>query len=345
MWFQRSSVRNRSSTQKNEALLIAGLFCLPMIVHEGIEGFDVPTPIVTIGMFDGVHLGHQSILNFLKSEAEKANGQSTVLSFWPHPRVCFEGDATKLRHLNSIEEKINRLSLSGIGHFVIIPFSKEFSQLSPERFVHEVLVKRMNVHTVIVGYDHNFGHKGAGDYDLLKKLGDEFGFNVKQLPALAVKGENISSTKIRNALHAGDIETANHYLSYPYSLTGKVEPGKQLGRTIGFPTANIALYEKLKLIPHNGVYIITAKTDYGFHRGIMNIGTRPTVDNSTRRSIEAYLFDFDKDLYGKEISIQFHSKLREELKFSSLDALKTQIMQDECYGRQYFKTNGIRFTE
>lgn len=309
-----------------------------MITYNGTEHFSIEKPIVTIGMFDGVHLGHRSVLEYVARRAKEIGGSSVLLSFWPHPRICFEGEKTKLRYLNSINEKQELLADVGLDALVILPFTKDFSALSPEEYVKAILVDALHADTVIVGYDHNFGHKGSGNFSTLQALSKKYGFSVEQLPPLAVGETKISSTKIRNLLHSGDIETANQYLSYSYFITGIVEPGNKLGRTIGFPTANIALEDPLKLVPHTGVYAIRCKISSTNYCGVMNIGHRPTVGDNLKRTIEAHFFDLTADLYGSKLNIEFCTKIREELKFNSLEELKEQINADVVRAKRFFST-------
>ena len=307
-----------------------------MNVHLDLTSFSAIKPVVTIGMFDGVHNGHRSVLEFVKQRAIALGGQSTVLTFWPHPRICFEGSATKLRYLTTLEEKTQLISDCGINHLVLKAFTLDFAKLTPEEYVKSVLVDGIGVHTVIVGYDHNFGHKGAGNFELLRQLGDKYNFSVEQLPALSSNGVNISSTKIRDSIISGDLALANAFLGYPYQISGSVVHGKKLGRTIGFPTANVALNDALKLVPNKGVYIVTAIFNGLTLQGVMNIGTNPTVDSGGMQTIEAFFFDFAGDLYGEDLTLSLHKMIREEKKFASLGDLQVQIANDVECAKQFF---------
>jgi riboflavin kinase / FMN adenylyltransferase len=309
-----------------------------MNVHLDLTGFSANKPVVTIGMFDGVHSGHRSVLEYVRTRAEALGGQSTVLTFWPHPRICFEGSATKLRYLTTLEEKSQLIAGCGIDHLVLKAFTPSFAQLSPEEYIKSVLVDGMRAHTVIVGYDHNFGYRGAGNYDLLAQLGDKYGFSVEQLPALSANGTNISSTKIRESILSGNIELATEFLGHPYLLTGTVADGKKLGRTIGFPTANISIGDKMKLVPSSGVYAIEGSIKGQLYEGVMNIGTRPTIDSHGEQTLEAYFFNFADDIYGETVSVRLHKKLRDEIKFASIVDLKAQIVRDVASASQYFAT-------
>lgn len=307
-----------------------------MNVHLDLTSYSAIKPVVTIGMFDGVHSGHRSVLEYVKSRAVSLGGQSTVLTFLPHPRICFEGRTTKLRYLTTLEEKSQLIAGCGIDHLVIKAFTLEFAKLSPEEYVRSVLVDGLGVHSVIVGYDHNFGHRGAGNFDLLKEFGAKYGFSVEQLPALSAHGTNISSTKVRDAISTGNLDLANNLLGYRYLLSGVVTDGKKLGRTIGFPTANIAISDTLKLIPNNGVYIVTSTFNGHQYQGVMNIGVNPTVGNDGAQTVEVFFFSFSGNLYGENLTIQVLRKIRDEFKFASLDDLKAQIARDVEVAMQYF---------
>lgn len=280
-------------------------------------------------MFDGVHSGHRSILQHLKDEAKKHDGESVVLSFWPHPRMLFEGENCSLKFLTSNQEKAKVLDEIGIDHFIIYPFSHEFSKLSPRQYVEDILVNQIGVKKVIIGYDHRFGFKGAGGFTEMVALGKEFGFEVEQISAFEIDQENISSTKIREALKAGDIALANTFLSYEYSILGTIVKGNQIGRTIGYPTVNIEPIFTHKLIPGNGIYVVEVEIDGESFQAVANVGNRPTVvENQVTPNVEAYILDFNRDVYGKSIKIRFKDFLREEKKFNSIEILKHQINLD-----------------
>ncbi|HNP32172.1 MAG TPA: bifunctional riboflavin kinase/FAD synthetase [Flavobacterium sp.] len=299
-----------------------------MKIFNSIKSFSAVKPtIVTIGTFDGVHVGHQKILEQITKEAHDLNCESLVLTFFPHPRMVLQ-EGTEMKQLNTLDEKINLLDSLGIDNLVVHPFDKEFSRLTAEEFVKEVLVDVFKIRKIIIGYDHRFGRNRTANIDDLIAFGETYGFEVEQISVKEIDEVSISSTKIRNALLEGNIELAAAYLGYNYSLTGIVSKGKQLGRTIGFPTANIKVEESYKLIPLNGVYIaksiIEDKTIYG----MMNIGTRPTVDGTTQ-TIEIHFFDFNKDIYNQKITISFLKRIRSEEKFKSVEALKVQLAKDK----------------
>lgn len=303
------------------------------IVHS-IKSFVAHKPtIVTIGTFDGVHVGHRKILEQIIAAAKSKDCESLVLTFFPHPRMVLQV-GTEMKQLNTLNEKIALLENLGVDHLVVHPFDKEFSRLTAEDFVKEVLVDTFKLKKIIIGYDHRFGRNRTADINDLTEFGNTFGFEVEQISAQEINEVSISSTKIRTALTEGNIELANDYLGYDYSLTGIVTKGKQLGRTIGYPTANISLEEDYKLIPQNGVYvaksILSGQTVYG----MMNIGNRPTVDGTTL-TIEVHYFDFDQDLYDQKITVSLLKRMRNEQKFDSLEALKNQLAFDKSNAQGY----------
>jgi riboflavin kinase/FMN adenylyltransferase len=297
-------------------------------IVNSIKSFSANKPtIVTIGTFDGVHLGHKKILEQIVENAHSQNCESLVLTFFPHPRTILQADS-EMKQLNTLAEKTNLLSALGIDNLVIHPFDAAFSRLTAEEFVKQVLVDTFKIKKIIIGHDHRFGRNRTANIDDLIEFGNKFGFEVEEISAKEINEVSISSTKIRNALTEGNIELANNYLGYYYSLTGIVSKGKQLGRTIGFPTANIKIVEEYKLIPQNGVYIVQSNLDGIMYHGMMNIGTRPTVDGTTQ-TIEIHFFDFQKELYNQKITISLLHRMRSEQKFESVDALKKQLDKDK----------------
>jgi riboflavin kinase/FMN adenylyltransferase len=298
-------------------------------VYTKIEDFTrLKNPVVTTGTFDGVHLGHQKIISRLREVADEVKGETVLLTFYPHPRMILFPDDHELKLLNTQEEKIALLEKSGIDHLIIYPFTKAFSRLSSVEFVRDVLVNRIGTHRLVIGYDHHFGRNREGSFEHLKEFGPLYGFEVEEIPAKDIDNIGISSTKIRQALQTGDVETAASFLGHHYSLSGKVVAGKQLGRTIGYPTANIECEDKFKLIPADGIYavkVIHKGKEYG---GMLNIGENPTVPGKGR-STEVNIFDFDKQIYGDDATILFIKRLRSELKFADLDALKVQLAKDK----------------
>lgn len=303
-------------------------------IVNSIKSFHAAKPtIVTIGTFDGVHLGHKKILAQIVKSAHNLNCESLVLTFFPHPRMVLQ-EETEMKQLNTLNEKKELLENLGIDNLVVHPFDKEFSRLTAEEFVKQVLVDVFKIKKIIIGHDHRFGRNRTANIDDLIAFGETFGFEVEQISAEEINEVSISSTKIRNALLEGNIELANNYLGYNYSLTGIISKGKQLGRTIGYPTANIKIEEDYKLIPQNGVYvaksILNGKTVFG----MMNIGTRPTVDG-TKQTIEIHFFNFKQDLYGKLITVSLLHRMRSEQKFETVDALKDQLNKDKALAEKY----------
>ena len=291
--------------------------------------------IITIGTFDGVHIGHKKILQKVVAEAKKNNLTSAVLTFFPHPRFILNQNSD-LKLLNTIEEKKALLNSTGLDALLIHPFDQEFANLSAEEFVKKILVDQLNISKIIIGHDHRFGKNRSADINNLIQFGTKYNFEVEQISAQELNEIAISSTKIRTALNEGNINLANNYLGYPYSFSGKVIKGKQIGRTIGFPTANIEIQEPLKLLPKNGVYIVKCLVKNQEVNGIMNIGNRPTV-NGTSQSIEVHLLNFDEDIYGLEITVKMIDFIRNEQKFENLDQLKSQIQKDKIQAVNFIK--------
>ncbi len=289
--------------------------------------------MVTIGTFDGVHIGHRKILERIIHSAQELNCESVVLTFFPHPRMVLQ-ESSEVKLLNTIDEKMGLLETIGIDSLIIHPFDKEFSRLSAEEFVKNILVDQFNIQKIIIGHDHRFGRNRTADINDLIEFGKEYNFEVEQISAQEIDEIAVSSTKIRNAILDGNIALANDYLGYPYFFSGEVVKGKQLGRTIGFPTANINIKEDYKLIPKNGVYVVKSKHNNQPIFGMMNIGTRPTV-NGTNQTIEVHFFDFDKDIYNQHITIEILEFIRDEHKFESLEALKNQIQKDKEFSINY----------
>jgi riboflavin kinase/FMN adenylyltransferase len=304
-----------------------------VITVQGLTNYDNPQPsIVTIGTFDGVHIGHRRILERLMEEGQRLHLQATLLTFFPHPRMVLQKDR-QIKLLNTIEEKSDILGQLGLDRLVIHPFTRKFSRLTATEFVRDILVGRLQAKKVIIGYDHRFGRNRNASIEDLRSFGNLLGFEVEEIPAQEVDEVSVSSTKIRTALEAGDLETANAYLGYAYMLSGTVERGKGLGRDLGFPTANLKVGADYKLIPAGGVYLI--RCDLGGREvfGMMNIGTNPTVDGS-RQHIEVHFFEYRGDLYGASLRVHLLSRLRDEQKFASLEALKAQLGRDQARARE-----------
>ncbi|MFT5216751.1 MAG: riboflavin kinase/FMN adenylyltransferase [Glaciecola sp.] len=293
--------------------------------------------VVTIGTFDGVHVGHKKIIKRLVQIAEKENLQAIVLTFFPHPRMVVQKDTT-IKMLNTIDEKNNLMETEGVDHLVVKKFTKEFSRLSAQDYVRDILVDTLHVKHIIIGYDHHFGRNRTANINDLKAFGEIYGFKVTEISAQEIDEVTVSSTKIRKALLDGDIKTANTFLGYNFMLTGIVIKGKGLGKQLKFPTANISIKESYKLIPKNGVYVVKAKIEDAVVFGMMNIGTNPTV-NGKVQSIEVHFFDFSKDIYGLQLEVEILERLRDEQKFGSLDDLKDQLAKDLINSKQFLNQN------
>jgi len=297
-------------------------------IHHNLDDFEqVKHPVVTVGTFDGVHLGHQKIFERMKILAKEAKGETIVVTFHPHPRLVVHPDSRDLKFINTQQKKYKLIEEAGIDHLVIIEFTLEFSHLSSTGFIKYILADILKAERLITGYDHHFGKDREGGYETLVELGKEYGFTVEKVPEQYVHNMSVSSTKVRAALRLGQVALANEMLGYDYSITGKVVPGKKIGRTIGFPTANIELDDSYKLISAIGVYACTVEWNNKHFRGMGNIGYRPTVEDGDL-TIEVHIFDFDQDIYGEEISIGFIDRIRDEVRFKNLEGLKEQLVKD-----------------
>jgi len=305
------------------------------IFHSINEFHSDKKTIVTIGTFDGVHLGHAAILKKLTQNTQNETFESTVLTFFPHPRMVLQGKSD-LKLLNTINEKIELLEKIGIDNLIIHPFDEKFAELNAEAFVSTILVDHLLVQKIIIGYDHRFGKNRTANIDDLISFGAQYGFEVEQISAQEIDEISISSTKIRTALEEGDIQLANEYLGYSYFLSGTVVKGKQLGRTIGFPTANISLEEDYKLVPQNGVYVVQAEIDCKTIYGMMNIGFNPTVQGK-QKTIEVHFFDFEADIYNRKIQVAILQRIRSEKKFKSIELLTKQLDEDRSFSRNYLQ--------
>lgn len=291
--------------------------------------------MLTLGTFDGVHKGHQKIISNLVATARAKDCESLILTFFPHPRMVLQ-DPSEIKLLNTIPEKSQLIKLLGVDHLIIHPFDQNFSRLSAEEFVSEIIVKQLALQKIIIGYDHRFGRNRTANIDDLIRFGEEYGFEVEQISALEIDTISVSSTKIRMALNEGNIEKANDYLGYPFFLTGTVVQGKSIGRTIGFPTANLKIKESYKLIPQNGVYVVETFIDSKKVYGIMNIGYNPTVDGN-EHSIEVHFLYFKEDLYHQSLKISILGRIRDEVKFDSLEALQQQLEIDKNSALHFLK--------
>lgn len=313
-----------------------------MKVHRELAG-SLPgfrKAVVTIGTFDGVHLGHRKIINQLKEEAARTGGETVLITFHPHPRKIVSSVPGDVKLLSTLQEKINLLEATGIDHLVVVPFDHAFANQTAEQYVKDFLWHYFKPHTVIIGYDHRFGKGREGNYQLMKTYGETYGFEVKEIPEQLMNEVVVSSTRIRKAVSENDIALANELLGHPYFFEGVVIEGNKLGRTIGYPTANLHISSEEKLVPGNGVYAVTVNLESPAgnkesqsYKGMMNIGLRPTVDGK-KKVIEVHIFDFDADIYGRTLQVHLHHYLRGEVKFNGLDELKAQLQKDKLAARE-----------
>lgn len=300
-----------------------------MRIYYSIDDFSpVKNAVVTSGTFDGVHVGHKKILSRLNEVARKNDGETVVITFWPHPRLVLYPDDTHLRLLNTFEEKAGLLKNQDVHHLLRIPFTKEFSQLSSEDFITTILVEKIGTKKLVIGYDHHFGKNREGSFGQLKVNAPKYGFEVEEIPRQDVDHVAVSSTTIRKALESADLETANHLLGQPYMLSGRVVKGDQLGRQIGYPTANLEVDSIHKLIPADGIYAVTVHHSDSVYTGALYIGNRPTVDG-TKKVIEVNIFNFAKEIYGESLTVEFHKFIRADKKLNSVEELQHQISLDK----------------
>lgn len=300
-----------------------------MKVYHSISDFqNVSRPILTTGTFDGVHFGHKIIIDRLKEIAKNQNGETVLLTFSPHPRMVLFPDDHNLQLINTLDEKIKLLEQAGIEHLIIHPFTKAFSRTNSMQFVRDIIVNELNTHKLVIGYNHHFGRNREGSFEHLKEYAPLYGFEVEEISAQLIDDVSISSTKIRNSLLSGDVSKAADYLGYNYPLKGQVIEGQQIGRTLGFPTANLKVLDASKLIPKDGVYAVHVEVKRQTFKAMMNIGNNPSLI-SKKHSLEVHIFDFDSDIYDEQIEVRFIKRIREEISFDNLDALKIQLEQDE----------------
>jgi len=300
-----------------------------MRVYNNIDEFTaVNNAVVTIGTFDGVHLGHRKIISGIKELAESTGGETVILTFFPHPRMILHPEDESLKLITTIAEKAELMERIGVDHLIITPFSRDFSNQSAESYIRDVLVNKIGTKKIVIGYDHRFGKDRQGGFEDLQRLSPVYGFDVVEIPEQDINEVAISSTRIRNALLSGDIHLANAFLGYPFFITGKVVRGDQIGRQLGYPTANIVVEEKYKLIPCDGIFAVTVIIADQKYKGMAYIGSRPTVNGLTR-NIEVNIFDFNEEIYNQTIRMEFHHYIRGDVKFSSLDELKVQLAQDK----------------
>ncbi len=311
-----------------------------MKIFNGFEELTtIKNAVLTIGTFDGVHIGHQKILQKLQEEAYKIDGETVLFTFYPHPRMVLNPTNHGLKLIQTQEEKIEKLKKIGLENLIVQPFTSEFSNLSAKDFVEKFLIEKLNVKKLVIGHDHQFGKNREGTLEFLKEMSVKHNFEVIEIPAQEINEVNISSTKVRKAIESGDIDVANAYLGFPFELNGVVVKGKQLGRTIGFPTANIELKSDIKILPKKGVYAAEIQlSDYTHYIGMMNIGNRPTISNELKETIEVNIFDFNQSIYSNEIKVKLFGRIRDEFKFDSIEKLKEQLIKDEKTCRNYFNS-------
>jgi len=314
-----------------------------MKIYEGLNNLpEIRNAVVTSGTFDGVHLGHQKILSRIKQTAGEINGETVLITFWPHPRLVLYPNEHNLRLLSTFEEKAALLKQLGLDHLITIPFTKEFSQLSSEEFIRQVLIEKINTKKLVIGYDHRFGKNREGGFEFLKANIDKYKFELEEISREDIDQVGISSTKIRKALEQGDVHIANEYLGRPYEINGLVIKGEQIGRSIGFPTANIHIPNDYKLVPCDGAYAVEIKIEEQFYKGMLNIGNRPTL-KGLNKTVEVNLFDFSDDLYDKRVTVYFREYLRPEEKFANLEELKLQLEQDRLKAMNIFNNSDPKY--
>lgn len=306
-----------------------------MKIYNHIDEFKpLVNAIVTIGTFDGVHVGHQKIINRLSEITKQTGGESVILTFFPHPRMILHPEDVNIKLISTMSEKAALLEEAGIDHLIITPFTRDFSNLSPKEYIKDFLVRRIGTRRIVIGYDHRFGKDRSGGLQHLLQYSVNYGYEVEEIPEQDIHDIAVSSTKIRQALLSGDIETASDFLGYPFSISGKVIKGDQIGRQLGFPTANLFVEEIYKLIPSDGIYAVEVEMSPGQRlKGMAYIGHRPTINGMTR-NIEVNIFDFDQDIYGQTIRLYFLNFIRADEKFNSLEELTEQLKKDEIAVRQ-----------
>ena len=302
-----------------------------MKVYRHLDEFQkVENAVVTIGTFDGVHVGHRKIISRLTEVANEIKGESVILTFFPHPRMILNPEQENLKLITTINEKAALLEQLGVDHLIITPFTRDFSNLSAETYISKILVENIGISMIVIGYDHHFGKDRQGNLSALQKFATEYGYEVEEIPEQDIHDVAVSSTQIRNALLRGDVQTANDFLGYPFSLFGQVIKGDQLGRTLGFPTANLLIEENYKLIPNDGIYAVKVRfrENSQTYKGMAYIGNRPTI-NGMSRNIEVNIFDFDQDIYRQYITVEFIHFIRGDVRFDNIEALKLQIASDK----------------
>lgn len=314
-----------------------------MVIHKDIDKLPpFKNAVITTGTFDGVHLGHLKIIDQVKAEAAESGGESVLVTFYPHPRLILQSRYPgELKLLTTFEEKMHLLEKTGVDHVVVVPFSREFSETEPDEYISDFLIKKLRAKCIITGYDHHFGRNRQGDFRLLTEMSKKYNYTVKRIPEIVLQEVIVSSTRIRKALAEGNIPDANRFLGYDYFIEGTVVHGNKVGKTLGYPTANIKVESDEKLIPHYGIYtigvsVLDSDNPDKIHPAVMSIGIRPTIEDS-KETIEAHIFDFDQDLYGRRLRIIFKKYIRPEMKFENMDALKEKMQEDEKIAREFWE--------
>ncbi len=309
-----------------------------MKIHSDPDHFEVRKPVVSLGIFDGVHSGHHEILSRLKSLATEVSGESVIITFWPHPRQILNPDDNNIKFLCTLEEKKALLEKAGMDHLVILPFTRSLSNQDACEFIENTLVKRFHTKYLVVGYNHHFGKDRHGDFKTIQDCATNYGFEVLKMPPRLVDGEKVSSTIIREALWSGQIRKANKLLGYEFFVNGKIVGGKMIGRKIGFPTANITPKENHKLIPSDGVYAVKLQINGNQYKGMLNIGVRPTIDSARLiKSIEVNIFEFSKNIYGQDVTLIFVERMRDEEKYENVEMLVEQLKKDKIRALEILK--------
>ena len=312
-----------------------------MEIHKDPEKLTILNAVVTVGVFDGVHCGHDAIIRRLLAVAREKKGKSVVVTFWPHPRLFLTPEGAGLKYLSTLREKRELFDKKGVDHFIIVPFTRELSNYSSEKFIKEIIVGKVKAKYLIVGFNHHFGKNREGSFEILKSLAGKYKIEVEQVDARVVDHQSVSSTRIREALNSGDILLANRLLGYHYSLNGTIIGGKKIGRSLGFPTANVLPKERYKLIPKDGVYAVNVNLGDTTLNGMLNIGLRPTLSNGENgKSIEVHIFDFKHQIYGKDVKVRFVGRIRDEVKFSSVEHLVEQLKKDKTIAQDILSAEG-----
>jgi len=309
-----------------------------MIIHKGYENLNLLNPVVTLGIFDGVHRGHKALITSLVNMAKSTNNESVIITFFPHPRLVLSQDPTTLTFLSSLEEKISLLEKEGVDHLIIIPFDHELSNKEACEFIEEILVKKVGTKYLIAGFNHHFGRRRDGDFETIRRCAESFGIVVEQVKALDTDKGSVSSSLIREALLRGDLDEANSLLGYDYFLNGTIVEGRHLGKEIGYPTANIVSDYRHKLIPKDGVYAVDVFFEGSKYHGMLSIGSNPTVNNDPRKkTIEVNIFGFERDIYNSKICVVFRHRLRDEIKFDNITLLAEQLAIDKKMALRFLK--------